>query len=537
MPARKQQEKHPTCCAIYCRVSSRGQANEKTIESQIADCRAFADAQGWKVIETATDDAKSGNVEPWNRSGFRRVLDLIRPATAGPAPRIDVLLAYHEDRISRDVDNIDLPVVLKELRERGIKLATPSRAIVDLDSKEGRLQEGVLGCIASYQRSCIRDNTLRGRKYAVLSGKGHPHTRPPLGYLYDKKSRSVVIDAATAPTVRRLFELLSAGRSTRDTVHTLKREELAGKPKKDGTVVWLEITTARRTAQRPEYHKGTWAPVPKWDPDYVMDCDPLVPREMWQAAQEILKKKRAPKRKTKTFFLLRGLARCSSCGGAMRAHSRNGYDHLSSYRCWRAGATPLNGRKCTKGRTIRRDELDSLVWGRVVELLSHPDALEEAVRQALETQWRSDGDAKAELVTVDKRLREVEQERERVKTMYRKGLIDDREMEDDLGAANVARDDLLIRKQQLKARVKMPKDLADQEAVRELSLALRGDLAHLTPKTRAGIVGDAVDTVHVDSDTGEVRIDFAIPIPDAVRHTDTTPDGLQDGCSPMTTRS
>ncbi len=76
--------------AIYPRVSSETQAQDETIQSQLATLRDYAQAHGYTVIEECPDDGYSGTT--LNRPGLDRVRDL---AAQG---MIDAVLVLSPDR-------------------------------------------------------------------------------------------------------------------------------------------------------------------------------------------------------------------------------------------------------------------------------------------------------------------------------------------------------------------------------------------------------------------------------------------------------
>lgn len=62
-----------TRCAIYARYSSERQ-NERSSEDQIRICKAYAENQGWHVVQSYSDDAISGTAMA-NRPGINEALE------------------------------------------------------------------------------------------------------------------------------------------------------------------------------------------------------------------------------------------------------------------------------------------------------------------------------------------------------------------------------------------------------------------------------------------------------------------------------
>ena len=78
---------------IYARYSSQGQ-NEQSIESQIRTCSEFAEGQGYNVIDTYSDKARTGTND--SRPSFQR---MIKDAASG---KFEYIIVYMFDRFARN---------------------------------------------------------------------------------------------------------------------------------------------------------------------------------------------------------------------------------------------------------------------------------------------------------------------------------------------------------------------------------------------------------------------------------------------------
>ena len=80
--------------ACYQRVSSREQAeNGHSIDEQIARCKSFCDAKGWKDIQNYTDAGFTG--ANTDRPALKRLIEDIKKG------KVDKVLIYKLDRLSR----------------------------------------------------------------------------------------------------------------------------------------------------------------------------------------------------------------------------------------------------------------------------------------------------------------------------------------------------------------------------------------------------------------------------------------------------
>jgi site-specific DNA recombinase len=82
--------------AIYARVSTAGQEERHTIESQLVACREYAEHQGYDVVGEFKDDGVSGAVPFDERPEGARLLEMAQEGL------FDRVVIYTVDRLGRD---------------------------------------------------------------------------------------------------------------------------------------------------------------------------------------------------------------------------------------------------------------------------------------------------------------------------------------------------------------------------------------------------------------------------------------------------
>ena len=111
---------------IYARYSSQGQ-NEQSIESQIRTCSEFAEGQGYNVINTYSDKARTGTND--SRPSFQR---MIKDAASG---KFEYIIVYMFDRFARNRrDSIMYKEMLKQ--DYGIRVLSATQPISDDEGGE-----------------------------------------------------------------------------------------------------------------------------------------------------------------------------------------------------------------------------------------------------------------------------------------------------------------------------------------------------------------------------------------------------------------
>ena len=182
----------------YIRVSSEEQASHGFgLATQEKAIRAFAESQGYELIEVITDAAVSGATSPDTRAGFRRLLDLAAEQT------FSVVLVWKFDRLARRI--LYAVTAVNDLQERlGVQLRSVTEPI-DTGTPMGRTIFAVLAGMAEQERQTITERTFLGRREKASRG-GFAGGAAPLGYVRDREG-GLAADHESAETVRRIFAM------------------------------------------------------------------------------------------------------------------------------------------------------------------------------------------------------------------------------------------------------------------------------------------------------------------------------------------
>ncbi len=195
-------------CALYLRVSSIGQKNLRTIEGQDLELRKYAESQGWDIIETYKDEAKSGGSLAGREDFLRLLEDIERPDRGW-----DVILVSELSRITRTDDPLERGKILKALIDNQIKLASPSEGLQSPDTFQGELVTTLKLLFAGQEKKDIQSRMSRGRARHLEDGSYY-HKNVPFG-LKKAVARNdagkvikhwVVIDEEQAHILRMVFD-------------------------------------------------------------------------------------------------------------------------------------------------------------------------------------------------------------------------------------------------------------------------------------------------------------------------------------------
>lgn len=342
--------------AIYTRVSSDQQKENKTIDSQVDELLQFAQDNDYVVPEEYIfrDEGYSGAILV--RPGLEKVRDLSAEG------QIQAVLIYRPDRLSR---NYAYQVVLID------EFASCNTEVLFVNSPKADTPEEALllqfqGMIAEYERAIIKERSRRGKRFKAKTGVVSVLGGAPYGYNYIKKTDDAAayyeINEQEATVVREMFRMYTEdfcgiGAITRKfTAEKIPTRMNIGKW--EHSVIWSMLRnpaycgkacfgkTERAERQRitkPLRAKGGYVvqngcnrekPREEW---IEIRVPAIVSQETFDIAQERLKSNKLhSKRNTKVETLLQGMMVCSECGYSLyrTATTTSAKKKIYYYRCF-----------------------------------------------------------------------------------------------------------------------------------------------------------------------------------------------------------
>ncbi|MDP6373109.1 MAG: recombinase family protein [Vicinamibacterales bacterium] len=187
---------------IYCRVSTKEQAQNLSLPTQRRACLDYCKRQGWEVGEEFEDAGESAKTT--DRPAFQHLLDYCRLNKR----RVQYVVVFSLSRFSRNTH--DHHVIRALLLRLGVGLRSVSEPISD--DSAGKLMENMLAAIAQFDNDQKAERTKAGMLAALQRGQWT--WRAPLGYVNgDKRAgeASLVPDPIRGGLVRRAFELAASG--------------------------------------------------------------------------------------------------------------------------------------------------------------------------------------------------------------------------------------------------------------------------------------------------------------------------------------
>ena len=421
--------------AIYARVSGDKQKKEETIHSQIDAIQHYAKANNYIIMKEwiFIDEAETG--KSLDRSGLDALRDLARDG--GP----DLIIIYEPDRLARK--SAYQVLLLEEFEKAGVQVEFV-RCKPPVTPEE-RFALDMLGVFAEFEHAKITDRCRRGRLYKAKMGKLSVLPNAPYGYNYNNKEGGIAsyeVNPEKSNIVKEIFFLYSrqqyslgaigryldekgiptprnGKRWERATIRDIlkneayigtayfgKTEKYEGIPNRIKRCNGKKITKSRHA--RKERPKHTWISISV--PGFISESD-------FQTAQDQLEtNKKFSRRNTKELSLLQGLLVCKGCGCSFYKKKRSS-KQKATYTCHSMLVKHMA--KCGN-RSLRQEELDSLVWNEVVRLLKEPSLLEQEIaRRAQENKQNAGKHLKQG--KIEKELRQLSIAKDKLLDAYQEG--------------------------------------------------------------------------------------------------------------------
>lgn len=192
------------------RVSTERQENEgASLDAQQRRYRDWCQSQGAESVGEfrGQESAAKAGAE---REVLQQVLRCIREQNP------DVLFVIEQSRLTRG-DELEVALLVRELRERGIKVAVGG-SVRDLGSIDDTLAFGVQSLVDRAEHARICERTARGRREKALQGKRT--SRPPYGFRNPPRGNAnrgtLQVEESEAQVVRQIFGQIAAGEPFRE---------------------------------------------------------------------------------------------------------------------------------------------------------------------------------------------------------------------------------------------------------------------------------------------------------------------------------
>ncbi len=374
-----------TRAAIYTRISSDPADTQLGVQRQEQDCRQLVALRGWEVADVYRDNDESA-FNGHSRPEFQRLLEDVR------AGRVQALVAWHPDRLTRDVGEQE--ALMKLVRATRCTVETVRAGQQDFATASGRMMARMLGANASYESEHKSERLVAKHKQLAEAGEDAGGGQP-FGFESDRKT----IREDQAELIREAAQRVLAGEGLRTICVDWNRRGIptvTGPPAKWTQPVLKRMLVSARISGRRERRTV----------DGVrLDIGPIVAKAVWleiitpeqsdQLRSLLGDAGRRTNLKPSKQLLTGGLAVCGVCGASLVSRPKGhgaGNPSTPSLVCAKGP-----GYKGCGGIRVQAEPLDALV-SEAVLLRVDAGALAEAMRST------DDLEAVADLQDVEKQL-------------------------------------------------------------------------------------------------------------------------------------
>ena len=392
---------------LYARVSTDMQVEGgKSIATQLAEMREYAQHRGWEVIAEFVDPGYSGTT--MERPGLQALLAAIEHHAG------DVVLVHDLSRLSRRL--FDTFALFETFGQHRIGFASVNDPDFDFASPTSRLFLTLIAALNQYYVDLLKMHTKKSKRERAREGL-YNASIAPYGYQHtgDADTPPVIV-AEEEVVVQHIFERYATGKYSyldiADWLTDAGYRTRAGRNfSKDTLADMLRNPFYKGIISYRQGQHGQDS-----GEEFPGKHTPIINKELWEMCRQIREQRRSEPRTYQPayrVYLLNGLVTCDVCGRKLRAQGSRTGNYYREVSNWRGFTDcPCAGR----GALMERVDAQVAAIFRQLEL-------PEDWQTELQTLLEEDEDVE----TLNHRRARLIEERKRLKRMQVKG-----EFEEDL---------------------------------------------------------------------------------------------------------
>ena len=382
---------------VYIRVSTEDQAREGFSlgeqEEKLLQLCSFKDLEVYKVYKDAGISAK--DVE--HRPQFQEMLQDMKEG------KINYIVAYKLDRITRSVR--DLEELISVLEQYNCFLLC-DRDDVNTSTANGRFFVRMLTVLSQLEIEIVSERTKFGLNGAIKSG--HIPGQRPFGYT-KSEDKKMIVDNATRPYVEKIFDMYLEGKSFQQIAKYFNENNIYPKKKWRDTTIQKIIDNKIYMGDYEQYKRigkqENLEPI-----TYMNVVEPIISRAKWEECQKQKERNQRTYTRDRIYTFFQRL-KCPSCGRIMKCKGSGGTKRKYMYYTCEHCHVNFN-----------ENHVEELLESFIYDLLEYDMAVKKFFLPILE-----DKNNKIDTTTIDKEIRNLEKQKDRIKQAYIKGIV---EMED-----------------------------------------------------------------------------------------------------------
>ena len=378
---------------VYIRVSTEDQAREGFSlgeqEEKLLQLCKFKELEVYKVYKDAGISAKDME----HRPQFQEMLKDMKKG------KLNYIVAYKLDRITRSVR--DLEELISVLEQYNCFLLC-DRDDVNTSTANGRFFVRMLTVLSQLEIEIVSERTKFGLNGAIKSG--HIPGQRPFGYKSAEDKR-MVIDNSTRPYVEKIFDMYLEGKSFQQIANYFKESNIY--PKKN----WKDTTIQKIIDNK--IYMGDYEQYKRIGKQenlesivYMNVVEPIISRAKWDECKRQKERNQRTYTRDRVYTFFQRL-KCPNCSRIMKCKGSGGTKRKYMY--YTCEHCHIN---------FNEDHVEHLLRDFIYDLLEYDMAVKKFFLPVLEDKTNN-----IDTTSIDKEIRDLEKQRNRIKDLYIKGIV------------------------------------------------------------------------------------------------------------------
>ena len=378
---------------VYIRVSTEDQAREGFSlgeqEEKLLQLCKFKELDVYKVYKDAGISAKDME----HRPQFQEMLKDMKEG------KLNYIVAYKLDRITRSVR--DLEELISVLEQYNCFLLC-DRDDVNTSTANGRFFVRMLTVLSQLEIEIVSERTKFGLNGAIKSG--HIPGQRPFGYKSAEDKR-MVIDNATRPYVEKIFNMYLEGKSFQQIANYFKENNIYPKKNWKDTTIQKIIDNKIYMGDYEQYKRigkqENLEPIV-----YMNVVEPIISRAKWEECQRQKERNQRTYTRDRVYTFFQRL-KCPNCSRIMKCKGSGGTKRKYMY--YTCEHCHIN---------FNEEHVEHLLRDFIYDLLEYDMAVKKFFLPVLEDKTNN-----IDTTSIDKEIRDLKKQRNRIKDLYIKGIV------------------------------------------------------------------------------------------------------------------
>lgn len=379
---------------VYIRVSTEDQAREGFSlgeqEEKLLQLCKFKELEVYKVYKDAGISAKDME----HRPQFQEMLKDMKEG------KLNYIVAYKLDRITRSVR--DLEELISVLEQYNCFLLC-DRDDVNTSTANGRFFVRMLTVLSQLEIEIVSERTKFGLNGAIKSG--HIPGQRPFDYKSAEDKR-MVIDNATRRHVEKIFDMYLEGKSFQQIANFFKENNIYPKKNWKDTTIQKIIDNKIYMGDYEQYKRigkqENLEPIV-----YMNVVEPIISRAKWEECQRQKERNQRTYTRDRVYTFFQRL-KCPNCSRIMKCKGSGGTKRKYMY--YTCEYCHIN---------FNEDHVEHLLRDFIYDLLEYDMAVKNFFLPVLEDKTNN-----IDTTSIDKEIRDLEKQRDRIKDLYIKGIVE-----------------------------------------------------------------------------------------------------------------